>query len=86
MMTDNQASHFMEIADTIDSYSEQDQAFMLWYLLQDYQKFVCNAALKERIYTEKSDMPIHDYALSELLGSHDRFAREMREILYYVVW
>ena len=84
-MANNQESHFMEIADTIDTYSEQDQAFMLWYLLQDYQKFVCSEALKEHIHTEKSDMPIHDYALSELLGFHDRYVKEMREILYYVV-
>lgn len=85
-MANNQESHLMEIADTIDTYSQQDQAFMLWYLLQDYQKFVGSEALKERIRTEKSDMPIRDYALSELLGFHDRFVKEMREILYHVVW
>ena len=33
---DLQQMHFTDISDMLDDYSENDRAFMLWLLLQDY--------------------------------------------------
>lgn len=72
-----QQLHFTEIAELIDLYSEEDKAFMLWYLLQTY------------INDTETQLPKIDitnattYAVSEMMRNHIKVAKEMREVLYY---
>ena len=72
--------HFEEIANEIDTYSESDQAFMLWYLLQDY---ISNAEerLKDSIIKDFDN--VKEYALNEMAREHIRVAKQMREVLFY---
>lgn len=69
--------HFSEITELIDLYSEEDKAFMLWYLLQTY------------IEETKEQLPKIDvnnatsYAVTEMMNQHIKIAEQMREVLYY---
>ena len=72
--------HFTAIANEIDTYSESDQAFMLWYLLQDY---ISNA--EERLKSDSIEDydSIKEYALDEMAREHIRVGKQMRELLFY---
>ena len=72
--------HYEEIANEIDTYSESDQAFMLWYLLQDY---ISNA--EERLKSDNIEDydSVKEYALDEMAREHIRVGKQMRELLFY---
>ena len=69
--------HFTEITDLIDLYSEEDKAFILWYLMRKY------------IEDTKNQLPEIDvsnattYAVTQMMRNHIKVAEEMREVLYY---
>lgn len=69
--------HFTEITELIDLYSEEDKAFILWYLMQKY------------IEDTKNQLPEIDvsnattYAVTQMMCNHIKVAEEMREVLYY---
>ena len=72
--------HFEEIANEIDTYSEGDQAFILWYLLQDY----INDA-EEKLKSDDIDdySGVKEYALDCMIREHIKVAKQMREVLFY---
>lgn len=72
-----QQLHFTEIAELIDLYSEEDKAFMLWYLLQIYIKDTETQLPKIEVDNATT------YAVSEMMRNHLKVANEMREVLYY---
>lgn len=69
--------HFTEITELIDLYSEEDKAFMLWYLMQKY------------IEDTKNQLPEIDvnnattFAVTQMMNNHIKVAEEMREVLFY---
>lgn len=79
MTMDLQQMHFTDISDMLDDYSENDRAFMLWLLLQDY----INSIEEEQKDYDESKATVKDYALQVMLKNHRMVAREMREVLYY---
>lgn len=79
MTMDLQQMHFTDISDMLDDYSENDRAFMLWLLLQDY----INSIEEEQKDYDESKTTVKDYALHVMLKNHRMVAREMREVLYY---
>lgn len=79
MTMDLQQMHFTDISDMLDDYSENDRAFMLWLLLQDY----INSIEEEQEDYDESKASVKDYALQVMLKNHRMVAREMREVLYY---
>ena len=72
-----QQLHFTEIAELIDLYSEEDKAFMLWYLLQIYIKDTETQLPKIEVDNATT------YAVSEMMRNHLKVANEMREVLFY---
>ena len=74
---ETQQLHFTEIAELIDLYSEEDKAFMLWYLLQIYIKDTETQLPKIEVDNATT------YAVSEMMRNHLKVANEMREVLYY---
>jgi len=76
---DLQQIHFTDISDMLDDYSEDDRAFMLWLLLQDYIKSI----EEEQKDYDDSKATVKDYALQVMLAKHKTVAEEMREVLYY---
>jgi hypothetical protein len=77
--TDLREMHYNDISDMLDDYSEDDRAFMLWLLLQDY----INSIEEEQKNYDESKATVRDYALQVMLGKHKTVAEEMREVLYY---
>lgn len=71
--------HLTDLSDMLDDYSEEDRAFMLWLLLQDY----INSIEEEQKDYDESKATVRDYALQVMLGKHKTVAEEMREVLYY---
>lgn len=72
-----QQLHYTEITELLDLYSDQDQAFMLWYLLQIYIKETKEQLPKVDVNDATS------YAVAHLMSNHIKVAEEMREVLYY---
>ena len=75
MINDLQQLHYTEVTEMLDMYSETDQAFMLWYLLQRY--------IEDVDKQEKKQDMVQEYALTEMLKIHRLVAEQMREVLYY---
>ena len=69
--------HFTEITELIDLYSEEDKAFMLWYLLQKY------IADTEEQLPEIDVNNATTYAVANMMDKHIKVAKEMREVLFY---
>ena len=72
--------HFEEIANEIDTYSESDQAFILWYLLRDYIEDAKKRLKSDNIEDYES---VKEYALDEMAREHIKVGNQIREVLFY---
>ena len=70
--------HFEQIAEEMDKYSEGDQAFILYYLLQDY----INKA-EEELDRKRDENIVKEFAYDNMLKEHIKVGNEMREVLFY---
>lgn len=73
-------THYTEIANAIDSYTDTDRAFILWYLLQEYDRLSGMEEVSEEPKT------VSDYAVSVMSLRHHKIAEEMRDVLFYAIW
>ena len=75
---DPMQQHFEQIAEEMDKYSEEEQAFIMYYLLQDY----INKASEELNRTYNEDI-VKEMAYDNMLKEHIKVGNEMREVLFY---
>ena len=77
---DNMQAHFETIAEDIESYHEDDKAFILWLLLREYIES-CQKELKREDIEEYSD--VKEYAMDLMLREHVKVGEQMRDVLFY---
>lgn len=72
----NQAEWYQELADKLDTYTDNDKSFMLWYLLGNHRHRLSE---KEILNREATD--IKEYAIKRMILDHMKSIEEIRDIL-----
>lgn len=75
---ETQAEHYKDIADTIDTYAENDRNFMLWYLLGNR---IDKLHVELDVLEGKPIKDVTDYAVRHMMQDHYRWAEDIRDVL-----
>lgn len=84
-MKDEYAEHLNGLSDTIDTWSEQDQHFVLWLLLERYETELRKDLKEEneKIWNKGLKRTAADVAIVHLIKDILRVIPTMTELLYY---
>ena len=72
----NQAEWYQELADKLDTYTDNDKSFMLWYLLGNHRH---RLAEELKLHSEPKD--ISEYAIKRMMIDHMKAIEEIRDVL-----
>ena len=72
----NQVEWYNELTDKLDTYTDNDKSFMLWYLLGNHQY-----RLSEELKLHSEPKDISEYAIRRMMIDHMKAIDEIRDIL-----